>query len=148
MRRFRVMRITIPFPRTRSRSDVKQPAQRVQRWLLLPLLLALIAGVVFWWLPSRLAPATTTTTAAVSQGALTLSVSSGGSVAAARTVDLPFQQSGIVTAVNVKVGDQVKAGQTLATIDAADLQLQLQQAQANLKSAQAKLAQTKNGTAT
>jgi len=142
------MRITLPFPRTRGRSDVKQPTQREQRWLLLPLLLLLIAGLVFWWLPSRLAPATTTTTAAVSQGALTLSVSGSGSVAAARTVDLPFQQSGTVTAVNVKVGDQVKAGQTLATIDPGDLKLQLQQAQANLKAAEAKLAATKTGTTT
>jgi len=142
------MRITVPFPRTRGRSDVKQPTRPEQRWLVLPLLLALIASLVFWWLPSRLAPASTTTTAAVSQGALTLSVSGSGSVAAARTVDLPFQQSGTVTAVNVKVGDQVKASQTLATIDPSDLKLQLQQAQANLKAAEAKLAATKTGTTT
>jgi len=142
------MRITVPFPRTRGRSDVKQPARPEQRWLALPLLLALVAGLVFWWLPSRLAPATATTTAAVSRGNLTLNVTGGGSVAAARTVDLPFQQSGTITAVNVKVGDQVKAGQTLATIDPADLKLQLQQAQANLKAAEAKLAATKTGTTT
>jgi len=59
-------------------------------------------------------------------------VTGSGAVAAARTVALPFQQSGTITAVNVKIGDQVKAGQVLAKIDDADLQLQLQQAQANL----------------
>jgi len=69
-------------------------------------------------------------------------------VAAARTVELPFQQAGTVTSVDVKVGDQVKAGQTLAQIDPADLELALQQAQASLKAAQASFDQTTNGTAT
>ena len=142
------MRISVPFPRTRGRSDVRQPAQPGRRWLIVPLVLVIIAGIVFWWLPSRLAPATTTTTTTVSQGNLTISVSGSGAVAAARSVDLPFQQSGTVTSVNVKVGDQVKAGQTLAQIDPADLQLALQQAQASLKAAQASYDQTRTGTAT
>src|SRR5262245_48637286 len=142
------MRISLPFPRTRDRSDVSRSTSRRWRWLLLPVILALIAGVVFWWLPSRLAPATTTTTATVTQGDLTIGVTRSGSVAAARSVDLPFQQDGTVTSVNVKVGDQVKAGQVLAQLDASDLQLQLQQAQANLKSAEAKLAQANGGSAT
>jgi HlyD family secretion protein len=142
------MRISVPFPRARDRSGAPRPALLGQRWLLLPVILMLIAGAVFWWLPSRLAPATTTTTATVSQGDLTIAVTGSGAVAAARTVDLPFQQAGTITSVNVKVGDQVTAGQTLAQIDASDLQLQLQQTQADLKSAEAKLAQAKNGSPT
>jgi HlyD family secretion protein len=141
------MRISAPFPRTRDRSGVKLPGLR-QRWLLLPLILLIIAAAVFWWLPSRLAPAAVTTTATVSQGNLTVAVTGSGSVAAARTVDLPFQQSGTITAVLVKVGDVVKTGQTLAQIDDSDLKLQLQQAQANLTAAQAKLDQANGGTAT
>src|SRR5919197_1204503 len=137
MRRLPAMRITVPFPRSRDRSGAKRPRLVEQRWLLLPVILALIAGIVFWWLPSRLAPATASTTASVSQGNLTVAVTGSGSVAAARSVALPFQQAGTVTSVNVKVGDQVKAGQTLAQLDDGDLQLQLQQAQATLKSAQA-----------
>jgi multidrug efflux pump subunit AcrA (membrane-fusion protein) len=62
-------------------------------------------------------------------------VSGSGSVAAARAVDVPFQQAGTVTSVDVAVGDQVTAGQTLAQIDQGDLQRQLQQAQANLTAA-------------
>ena len=38
-------------------------------------------------------------------------------VAAAQTNDLSFSSSGTVTAVDVKAGDEVKAGQVLATID-------------------------------
>ena len=142
------MRISLPFPRGRDRAGAKQPSAAQSRWLALPALLAIIAVVVFWFLPARLAPVTATTTATVSQGTLTTSVSGSGSVAAARSVDLSFQQSSTITAVNVAVGDTVKAGQTLATIDTKDLKLALQQAQASLKSAQANYDQTKNGTTT
>jgi HlyD family secretion protein len=142
------MRIPMPFPRTRDRSGAARPTKLGLRWLLLPVILVLIAAVVFWWLPSRLAPTTTTSTATVSQGDLTISVTGSGSVAAARTVELPFQQQGTITAVDVRVGDSVTSGQTLATIDPADLQLQLQQAQADLKSAEAKLSQAQHGSAT
>jgi HlyD family secretion protein len=142
------MRISVPFPGARDRAALKAPGSPRQRWLLLPVALAVVAGLVFWWLPSRLAPATPTTTATVGQGSLTLAVSGSGAVAAARTVELPFQQAGTVTAVNVQVGDQVKAGQALAQIDDSDLKLQLQQAQANLKSAEAKLAQAQGGSPT
>jgi HlyD family secretion protein len=142
------MRISAPFPRTRDRSGVKLSGLRQQRWLLLPLILLVIAGAVFWWLSTRATATPTTTTATVSQGTLTLSVTGSGSVAAARTVDLPFQQAGTITAVSVKVGDTVKAGQTLAQVDDSDLKLQLQQAQANLTAAQAKLDQANGGTAT
>jgi HlyD family secretion protein len=142
------MRISLPFPRTRDRAGAKPAGERSPRWLALPVALLLIATAVFWWLPSRLAPTTTTTTATVGQGSLTIAVTGSGSVAAARTVELPFQQSGTVTAVDVKVGDQVTAGQQLATIDPADLQLQVQQAQASLRSAEAQLAQAKGGSAT
>src|SRR5215207_10135269 len=110
------MRISLPFPRGRDRAGAKQPSVAQSRWLALPALLAIIAVVVFWFLPARLAPVTATTTATVSQGTLTTSVSGSGSVAAARSVDLTFQQSSTITAVNVAVGDTVKAGKTLAMI--------------------------------
>jgi HlyD family secretion protein len=126
----------------------KQPGLPQARWLALPVLLAVIAGVVFWQLLARLAPVTATTTGTVTQGSLTTTVSGSGSVAAARSVDLSFQESSTITVVNVAVGDAVKAGQVLATIDTKDLKLALQQAQASLKAAQANYDQTKNGTTT
>ncbi len=141
------MRISVPFPRMRT-SAAGQPEQADRRWLALPVVLTIGAGLLFWWLPGQMAPVATTTTATVGQGDLTINVSGSGSIAAARSVDLPFQQAGTVTSVAVKVGDQVHAGQTLAQIDASELQLQLQQAQANLKAAEAKFSQTKSGTAT
>jgi HlyD family secretion protein len=142
------MRISIPFPRTRDRAGAQQSTRRRPRWLLVLVLLLIVAGAGYWWLSSRRTTTTATTTATVSQGNLTIAVSGSGSVAAARTVALTFQQSGTVTSVDVRVGDQVKAGQTLAQIDDSDLRLQLQQAQANLRSAQANYAKVKNGSAT
>jgi multidrug resistance efflux pump len=65
-----------------------------------------------------------------------------------RTVVGGFEQSGTVTSVDVKVGDTVRAGQNLAQIDAGDLRLALQQAQANLKAAQASYDKLKTGSAT
>jgi len=52
--------------------------------------------------------------------------------------------SGIVTAVYVKWGDQVKLGDPLFKIDTRDLQAQLQPAVAKIKEAEANLAKVKN----
>lgn len=118
------------------------------RWLILPIFLILAAAGYWWWRSSQRTPLANTSIARVSEGNLSINVSGSGTVAAARTIELPFQQAGTVTAVKVKVGDQVKAGQTLATIDTADLELAFQQAEANYKAAQASYEQTKNGTVT
>ncbi len=70
---------------------------------------------------------------------MSVTVSAEGTVAAAQTDDLSFSSAGTVTAVNVKAGDTVKAGQVLATIDSAALQSAVTSAEADLASAQAKL---------
>jgi len=85
------MRISLPFPRARGQTDARRPVQPDQRWLALPVVLALIAAGTLAWLPGRLAPATTSTTTTVTQGALTVAVTGSGAVAAARTVDLAFR---------------------------------------------------------
>jgi HlyD family secretion protein len=141
------MRITAPFPRARERSLAGLHGLARHRGLAIPIALVLIAGLVFQQIQVRATPAPPVT-ATVSQGTLTILVSGSGAVAAARTVNLSFQQAGTVTAVNVNVGDQVKAGQVLAQIDTSELQLQLQQAQADVKSAEARLAQARGGTPT
>jgi HlyD family secretion protein len=142
------MQTSVPFPRSQNRAGAARAPRRRRRWLFIPLILLIIAAIVVWRLRASSTTTTTTTTTTVSQGAIAVNISGSGSVAAARTVDVPFQQAGTITSVDVEVGDQVQAGQTLAQIDASDLQLQLQQAQANLKSAQAKLDQANNGSAT
>src|SRR5204863_4174043 len=56
-----------------------------------------------------------------------------------------FGASGIVAQVLVKEGQQVPQGATLAKIDTTDLDQQVLQAEANLKSAQAALSALKDG---
>ncbi|MFZ3101602.1 MAG: efflux RND transporter periplasmic adaptor subunit [Desulfitobacteriaceae bacterium] len=56
---------------------------------------------------------------------------------------LSAQLPGKVNFVGVKEGDQVKKGEVVVTLDQSDLQVQLQQAKANLDRSQAALDQTK-----
>ena len=84
-------------------------------------------------------------TATVTRGSLQAIVSAAGTIAAPAQVDVQFQNSGQVKAVNVKVGDQVKAGQVMALLDSASLEAALASAQAGLDMAQAQLAATQKG---
>lgn len=84
-------------------------------------------------------------TAVVEYGNLEATVSTSGSLAARSQVTLAFQTSGQVKAVNVQVGDRVKAGQVLAQLDTPDLDISLERAQASLDIARAQLEQTRQG---
>lgn len=66
-------------------------------------------------------------------------VSVTGRVDPAQSVELAFEKSGRVVAVYANVGKQVLAGQKLVVLENADLQAQLNQAEANVKSEQARL---------
>src|SRR5205823_1956734 len=81
----------------------------------------------------------TSQVATVTRGSMSETVSAEGTVAAAQTDDLSFSSSGTVTAVDVKAGDEVKAGQVLATIDSAALGADVAAAQSSLAQAQAQL---------
>jgi HlyD family secretion protein len=82
-------------------------------------------------------------TATVTRGSLQATVSASGTMAAHTQVAVPFQNSGQIKTINVQVGDKVKAGQALASLDTANLQVAVASAQAGLDSAQAKLALAK-----
>src|SRR5215218_6469379 len=91
------------------------------------------------------ASATTTATATITRGELIQSVSGSGQVKPAQDTSLNFSTSGIVAEVLVKEGQQVQQGASLAKIDTTDLDQQVLQGQANLKSAQATLSALKAG---
>ena len=73
------------------------------------------------------------------------SVSATGNVEATTDLGVSFQQAGKVTAIFVKVGDHVTAGQQLAQIDDTQQAAALVSAQASLASAQAQLAGQERG---
>src|SRR5207247_4033475 len=68
------------------------------------------------------------------------SVNTAGTVVSTATSRLAFKATGRVAQVLVSVGDQVKAGQTLARQDSADLEAAVLQAQASLQANQARVA--------
>jgi HlyD family secretion protein len=77
---------------------------------------------------------------------VTLKIAANGSVLPGQTVNLSPKSSGRVAAVFVEQGDLVKQGQKIAQMENADIRAQLLQSQANLRSAQANLSKSQNGT--
>jgi HlyD family secretion protein len=69
-------------------------------------------------------------------------ISETGQVKSENVVNLAFEQTGKVAAINVKVGDRVKAGQPLAVLDQTDYSDQVNQSVANLEIAKAGLVQS------
>ncbi|MBV9547191.1 MAG: biotin/lipoyl-binding protein, partial [Chloroflexi bacterium] len=84
-------------------------------------------------------------TAQVTQGNLQVTVSATGPITSPSNVPLSFKSSGILTELDVSVGQPVKAGQVLAREDTSDLEAQLAQAQSTFASQQANQAKVEAG---
>ncbi|MCL5998167.1 MAG: efflux RND transporter periplasmic adaptor subunit [Chloroflexi bacterium] len=84
-------------------------------------------------------------TATIDVGTLVVSVNATGNIQAEAEVQLSFDQPGTVAQVNVTAGDAVKKGDVLASLDTADLELALSQAEASLIVANANYSRTVEG---
>ena len=110
---------------------------RRAEWLLLAI------GMLIVIVAAGCAPAPSATSAPLQSTATPGTLQAAGSVSASaevepvQTSDLAFTISAPVKEVDVKAGDQVKAGQTLVVLDTPDLSYAVVSAQAELKSAQA-----------
>jgi multidrug efflux pump subunit AcrA (membrane-fusion protein) len=116
------------------------------RILSINLVLALVVIGIGWWGWSALHPAAakvTTTTTSVSVGDVTSSVSASGTVVSPGDVGVSPSVSAQITKINVKVGQKVLAGTSMAQLDNATLKNALSQAQATLLTAQINFKQTK-----
>ncbi len=71
-------------------------------------------------------------TAVARQGNLTITASGTGTLIASSEANLAFKSGGVLTKLNVAVGDQVKAGDMLAQLDDSSQQVALAQARQNL----------------
>ena len=82
-------------------------------------------------------------TAKVTRGSIVISATGSGSVISAQQVELAFEKSGRLSELNVAVGDEVKAGDKLASLvsteSATSLALQVSTAELNLLKAQQNL---------
>ncbi|MHB8644155.1 MAG: efflux RND transporter periplasmic adaptor subunit [Thermomicrobiales bacterium] len=84
-------------------------------------------------------------TAKVQRGTIQTTIGASGTVLPAQEVTLNFPSGETIKTVNVTVGQRVKTGDVLGTVDVTDLLLALQQQQANVASAQAKYDATAAG---
>ncbi|MEI6660149.1 MAG: efflux RND transporter periplasmic adaptor subunit [bacterium] len=106
----------------------------------------LLVGGYFIFRPSNNAANTVTDRASYID--LKQTVLATGQVTSKTDLNLSFNSSGVVRRLNVSVGDQVKTGQVLATLDQGQAQAILTQSRGALAAAQARLAQTLAGAST
>lgn len=112
---------------------------KTTRIILIVLTLALIAsggGYYYYanvYLKAKAPAAPALQTAKARTGNLTITAAGAGNITPAAEVDLAFRSSGVLSKINVKVGDKVKAGQVLAQLDDSVAQIQLAQAELNVQ---------------
>ena len=127
--------------RLASTTDLRQTT-----WLSRAGRLGLVAGLVaagLWGVTALRRPGDRDLgpyTVAVQQQALQGAVVATGTVEPVRQVNLSPPRPGIVAAIDVKEGEQVRAGQVLAVMDGGDLSIRIQERQALLTQAEEELA--------
>lgn len=128
-----------PFLHEEENEDILPPLRKRNRvWvivLLVVLLVVLLGGVLFYVRRSSQSPVQYTQQA-VNYGNITVTASATGPIDPKAQYDLNFAASGVVSEIDVHVGQQVKAGQVLAKLNSTSLQDALTQAQQTLTSDQ------------
>ncbi len=118
----------------------------MRNWMWVGVAMVVVAIAGFWFLTHRPAQAPADTSAApavqlatVRFGDYDVVLNESGSVGApaGTTSQLAFPIAGVIGSINVRVGDRVVAGQTLATLDTRSLSLAAQQASADAQAASA-----------
>ena len=113
-----------------------------RRWVWLPAILLLVAGG--WWyrrVQAAKANQPFIQTAKVERTTVTLTVSAQGTIRPYEIVDVKSKAAGKVIQMAVEVGDRVKKGQLICRIDPSDVQTVVNQAQADLDAALARVQQ-------
>ena len=103
-------------------------------------LVAVLAGLLAACGAAPDAAAPTGETVEVVVGDLAANATASGVLRASRAATLDSPTTGRVTAVLVRAGQQVTAGEPLVVLDTADLELSVRSAQANMRQAEAQLA--------
>ena len=106
------------------------------RWLLAGLVILVVAGgAAFYYTNSTKASTPTETpvqTATAFRGNIVLYANGTGTLAPAKTASFGFGTSGQITELNVKIGDQVEAGQVIGKMDDSEVKAAYEQAKRNL----------------
>jgi multidrug efflux pump subunit AcrA (membrane-fusion protein) len=119
---------------------------RRYRWPIVVAVVVIVGaslGLPLWLTSGSSTPtglSVTTVTVPVTTGNIAQTVPSSGTIEPASQADLNFAVSGTVTAVDVKAGQTVTAGQTLATVSTTALSEDVSAAQAQVTAAEDRLA--------
>ncbi|WP_030437049.1 efflux RND transporter periplasmic adaptor subunit [Actinoplanes subtropicus] len=120
-----------------ARFDLRRPSVALNA-----VLAVAIAGGGFWAYEALAGPKSGSTaagaaarTVTVETGTVTKTVTADGTVESAETASAGFVTGGVVTAIDVKVGQVVKKGQVLAKVDPAASERSLTAAEVNLTTA-------------
>jgi multidrug efflux pump subunit AcrA (membrane-fusion protein) len=123
--------------------------RRRPRWLvLLAALIAVVVGgflVYYFWFADDGSDEEGFTTYTVTTTTMRFSVSTSGEAQAVRDTVTSFGIPGRVSSVEAELGDEVKTGQQLASLETDTLENQLATAEANLLSARIRLQQIEEG---
>jgi RND family efflux transporter MFP subunit len=120
-----------------------------RRWWVITLVVVVAAVAGGWtWMARGDEPSAQRITATVARGTYKTTVSATGTITPKRDEDLTFSSSGVVTRVAVSVGDKVRKGDVLATIDTTSLQAQLDAAEAQVTAAEAQLDEDSSASST
>src|SRR5258708_1812963 len=123
---------------------MKRQIFKVPVWLIAIVGVALAAGGIYWDVSSSQAPSLGSVV--VGRGNVVESGDEPANVIAENSVALSFEEPGQIANVNVKEGDQLATGQAIASLDASNFSASLEQANAALAAAQAKLNALTSGT--
>jgi len=118
---------------------VAPPNRRLRVWMIVVssvLLLALIGGGALFYMQRARASQAQYRTIPVTIGNLTKTVSASGPLQAKAEYDMNFGTTGQIKEIDVHVGQQVKAGQALAKLNAPGLVIAVEQAQLTANNAQ------------
>ncbi|HLN06514.1 MAG TPA: efflux RND transporter periplasmic adaptor subunit [Acidimicrobiales bacterium] len=128
---------------------VPNPRRRPRVFAFYGVLVLAVAAVAGFGLRSIYGSASASTsiarTVTVQRGTVQESVTASGNISPAAADSENFTGSGTVTAVKVTVGDQVRAGEVLATLDPTTARANLQSAEASLLGAETTLQQALQG---
>lgn len=106
------------------------------KWIWIPSLIVIIFGVIFLFSSGN--NPENIVTEIVKYTDIKQTVLATGQVTSSTDLDLSFNTNGVVKTINVKVGDSVKAGQVLATLDQSSVLANLTSAKGALAAANAR----------
>lgn len=122
----------------------KKKFWRVRNIILIALGVLILGGIVSWVAFGKKGP--TLVTATVTRGDVVSEVSATGKVVPVRTIELAFERGGRISGVYASVGSKVAKGDRLMELENGDLRAQLAQAQATVRSQEARLNELLAGT--